>query len=401
MAHTRSRAGAGVLTAAVVLLALSGCGGSAVSDAQDGGKGPLKIGVIVPLTGPVSSTGKALRNGFELGVKKVNAAGGVGGEKVRYVVVDDAGDPATSTQLARRLIQQDRVSMLFGTITGDTAEAVGKVADDAKVPFGTAILGDVERCHPYGWGFGESTRQLLTPTMPKLIEKYGPKVAIVGSDYNYPHFYAGVVKELVKREGGSVVAEEYSPIGQTDWQPVIKRLKAARPQVLMAMVVGADAVSFSQQAKQFGLLTPGLGYEGAPLDSDYHPALGALVNGRTHTVRWADGLDDPESRTFVADYRAAYTFNAPIPEVAGNAYFGVQFFLAAAKKAGSSDGKAINSEIARLTFDSPLGKGTRFDPANHVFQADMLEATIKPGMEYEVSRRLGRIADTTPKPGCS
>jgi ABC-type branched-subunit amino acid transport system substrate-binding protein len=401
MAHSRSRsrAGAGVLTVAA-LLALSGCGGSAISDAQGGGDGPLKIGLIVPLTGPVSSTGQALRNGFELGVKKVNDAGGVDGRKVRYVVVDDASDPATSTQLARRLVQQDKVSMLFGTITGDTAEAVAKVADDAKVPFGTAILGDVERCHPYGWGFGESTRQLLAPAVPDLIKKYGRRVAIVGSDYNYPHFYAGVAKGMVKQAGGTIVAEEYSPIGQTDWQPVIKRLRSARPDVLLSMVVGSDAVSFSQQAKQFGLLTPELGYDGAPLDSDYYPALSTLVNGRTHTVRWTDRLDDPESRTFVAGYRAAYKFNAPMPEVTGNAYFGVQFFLAAAQKAGRADGKAINTEIGRLTFDSPLGKGTRFEAANHLLQADMLEVTIKPGGAYEVSRRLGRIADTAPKPGC-
>ncbi|MGI5196875.1 ABC transporter substrate-binding protein [Streptomyces sp. CA-288835] len=400
MAHTRSRAGAGILTAAA-LLAVTGCGGSAISDTGSEGDGPLKVGLIVPLTGPVSSTGKALRNAFELGVEKVNEDGGVNGADVEFVVVDDGGDPATSTQLARRLVQREKVSMLFGTITGDTAEAVTKVADDAKVPFGTAILGDTGQCHPYAWGFGESTRQLLTPTIPALLEKYGKRVAVVGSDYNFPHYYLRVAKEQVKRAGGSVVAEEFSPIGQTDWQPVIKRLKAAKPDVLLAMVVGSDAVSFSQQAKQFGLLSPQLGYDGAPLDSDYYPALNALVDGRTHTVRWTDRLDDPDSRAFVADYRKAYKFKGPMPEVAGNAYFGIQFFLAAAKKAESADGEAINTEIGRLTFDSPLGENTRFSAANHILQADMFQATIKPGGAYEVSRELGRFADTTPMPGCS
>lgn len=400
MAHTRARAGAGILTTAA-LLAVTGCGGSAISDTGSDGERPLKVGLIVPLTGPVSSTGKALRNAFELGVKQVNDAGGVNGTKVKYVVADDAGDPATSTQLARRLVQRDEVSMLFGTITGDTAEAVAKVADDAKVPFGTAILGDGGRCRPYAWGFGESTRQLLTPTVPALLEKYGKKVAVVGSDYNFPHHYLGVAEEQVKRAGGSVVAEEFSPIGQTDWQPVIKRLKAARPDVLLTMVVGSDAVSFSQQAKQFGLLTPELGYDGAPLDSDYYPALSALVNGRTHTVRWTDRLEDPDSHAFVADYRKAYEFDGPMPEVAGNAYFGIQFFLAAAEKAGTADGEAINTEIGRLTFDSPLGDKTRFSAANHLLQADMLQVTIKPGGAYEVSRELGRVADTTPMPGCA
>ncbi|MFE9444383.1 ABC transporter substrate-binding protein [Streptomyces sp. NPDC006602] len=400
MAHPYTRAGAGILTAAAVL-AVTGCGGSAISGTGSDKDKPLKVGLVVPLTGPVSSTGKALRDAFELGVKKVNDAGGVNGAKVKYVVVDDGGDPATSTQLARRLVQRDEVSMLFGTITGDTAEAVAKVADDAKVPFGTAILGDGGQCRPYAWGFGESTRQLLTPTVPTLLEKYGKKVAVVGSDYNFPHHYLEVAKQQVKRAGGSIVAEEFSPIGQTDWQPVIKRLKAARADVLLTMVVGSDAVSFSQQAKQFGLLSPKLGYDGAPLDSDYYPALSALVNGRTHTVRWTDRLDDPASRAFVADYRKAYKFDGPMPEVAGNAYFGIQFFLAAAEKAGEADGETINTEIGQLAFDSPLGEKTRFSAANHILQADMLQVTIKPGGAYQVSHELGRVADTTPTPGCA
>ncbi|MFD1536261.1 ABC transporter substrate-binding protein [Nonomuraea guangzhouensis] len=398
--HPYSRT-AVLTTTMAVLLALTACSGSAVSDSAGDTEAPLKIGVVLPLTGPVSDTGKALQRGFELGVRKVNDSGGVNGKKVEYVVVDDAGDPATSTQLARRLIQQDHASMLFGTITGDTAEAVSKVADDAKVPFGTAILGDTERCFPYSWGFGESTRQILLPSVPEMIRTYGKRVAITGSDYNYPHFYAGIVKELTRSAGGTIVAEEYSPLGQTDWQAVITRLKDTKPDVLLSMVVGADAVAFSQQAKQFGLFTTKLGYDGAPLDADYYPALGDLVNGRTHVVRWTDQLDNAESKKFVADYRAKNKWTPPVPEVAGNAYFGIQFFLAAAGKAGGNDPQAINTQIGQLRFDSPLGKGTRFEPANHLLRANMLETTIEPGGAYKVTRDLGPIADTVAKQGCS
>ncbi|WP_017237872.1 ABC transporter substrate-binding protein [Streptomyces sp. SS] len=383
-------------------LALTGCQGAAVSDDDaPAAGGPVKIGVIVPLTGPVSQVGTALRNGLELAVKKVNADGGVHGRPVEYVVVDDAGDPANSTQLARRLVRQDKVTMLFGTITGDTAEAVGRVADEAHVPFGTAILGDTEHCFAYQWGFGESTRQMLTPTVPGLVAEYGTKVALVGSDYNYPRFYAGVAKELVKKAGGTVVAEEYSPLGQTDWQPVIGRLKSAEPDAVLSMVVGADAVTFGKQGQQFGLLTPELGFEGASLDADFQPALADLVAGRTHTVRWSDRLDDAESRGFAQDYRTAHQWKAPIPEVAGNAYFGVKFFLAAAAKAGSNDPAAVNKAIGGLTLDSPLGKGTRFDAGNHVLQADMREVTIGRDGAYTVTKTHPMVADTTPKKGCS
>ncbi|MFI7006512.1 ABC transporter substrate-binding protein [Streptomyces sp. NPDC050145] len=400
MAHPRARTLAGVLTA-LTLTTATACSGSALSSGDKDSGAPLKIGVIVPLTGSVGPSGQALRNGLKLGFKKVNAAGGVNGRPVEYVVADDAGNPATSTQLARRMVQEDKVSMVFGTITGDTAEAVAEVTDGAKVPFGTAILGDTEKCFPYQWGFGETSRQLLTPSVPELVEKYGKRVAIVGSDYNYPHFYAKIAKQQIEKAGARTVAEEYSPLGQADWQPVVKRLKAAKPDLLLSMAVGGDAVSFSKQAQEFGLLTPELGFEGSPLDTDYYPALSKLVNGRTHTVRWSDALKDPESESFVAAYRSAYKFKAPIPEVAGSAYFGIQFLLAAADKAGSTDGEKINAEIGKLRYDSPLGKDTSFAKENHLLQADMLQTTIKPGGAYEVTRKLGRVADTTPKPGCA
>ncbi|WP_209645372.1 ABC transporter substrate-binding protein [Kibdelosporangium banguiense] len=360
----------------------------------------LKIGLIVPLTGPVSAAGQALRNGFENGVRKVNQSGGANGHDVTYVVADDGGDPATSTQLARKLIQQDRVSILFGTITGDTAEAVGKVADDSHIPFATAILGDPDRCRPYAWTFGESTRQLLTPAVPSLMAEHGKRVAIVGSDYNFPHSYAKAAREQTEAAGGTVVAEEYSPLGQTDWQPVVTRLAAARPDVLLSMVVGSDAVSFTQQAQQFGLLTPALGFDGAPLDADYYPALGPLTQGRTHVVRWTDQLNHPDSSAFAADYQSRYRWTQPVPEVAGNAYFAVQFLAAAVNQAGKTEPEAVNRQIGTLRFDSALGTATHFDPGNHILQANMLEATIQPGGLYAVTRSLGLVPDATPK-GCA
>ncbi|MGY3340552.1 urea transport system substrate-binding protein [Streptomyces filamentosus] len=390
-----------VALALVCALALTSCQGAAVSGDAPAADGPVRIGVIVPLTGPVSQVGTALRNGLELAVEKVNAEGGVGGRPVEYVVVDDAGDPANSTQLARRLIRQEKVTLLFGTITGDTAEAVGKVADEAEVPFGTAILGDTEHCFPYQWGFGESTRQMLAPAVPALVAKYGKRVAVVGSDYNYPRFYAGIAEELVKEAGGTVVAREFSPLGQTDWQPVVKRIAAAKPDLVLSMTVGADAVTFTRQAQQFGLLTPELGYEGAPLDADFYPALAPLVEGRPHTVRWSDGAEDAESRAFTDAYRSAYDWKAPIPEVAGNAYFGVRFLLGAAAKAGSTDPKAVNEAIGAFRHDGPLGEGTRFHPSNHVLQADMRTVTIGAGGTYEVTTTHPKVADETPKKGCS
>lgn len=390
-ARVRSVAAALLLPAA---LALAGCG-SSIGQATRPAGDDLRIGVIVPATGPVSATGLAMQAGFEIAVAEVNAAGGVNGQPIAHEVHDDAGDPATSTQIARRYSQDPGVDLLFGTITGDTAAAVIPVAEQAGMAFSTAILGDSSDCSTITFPFGETSRQLLIPQIKALVAGYGPRIAFVGSDYNFPRDYAAAAATILGEAGGKLVAEEYSPLGTTDFESTISRLAAARPDAILSMVVGSDAVTFTQQAAAFGLLTPKMGFEGAPLDSDYYPAVAAHVAGRQHVVRWADGLTDPQSRAFVEAYRKKTGSTAPIPEVAANAYFGVKFTAAAINRAKAGSREEIVQAMGSFSLDSPLGDGTRFvtdSQGNHVFQADMLTATIGNGV-YEVTADHGVIND--------
>jgi branched-chain amino acid transport system substrate-binding protein/urea transport system substrate-binding protein len=379
-----------------VSLVLAACGSSVAGSTEAEGD-DLKIGFIVPATGIASATGLAMQAGFELAVERINADGGVNGQDVTYQIQDDAGDPATTTQIARRYSQDNSYDLLFGTITGDTAAAVVPIADEAQMPFVTAILGDSPICSAYSWPFGESTRQLLRIQIAALIEDHGPRIAFVGSDYNFPRDYAAAAKEIVAENGGELVAEEYSPLGTTDFESTIGRLAAAQPDAVLSMVVGSDAVTFTLQGAQFGLLTPEMGYEGAPLDSDYHGAVAAVTTGREHVVRWADGLDDEDSQAFVDAYLEKTGLELPVSEVAANAYYGMLFVAGAINDSGAGTREEINEALGSFSFDSPLGEGTRFvetEGGSHLFQADMLTATIGDG-GYAVTEDHGVVDDTT------
>ncbi|WP_159961778.1 ABC transporter substrate-binding protein [Blastococcus haudaquaticus] len=377
-------------------LVLAACG-SSVGGAEEAEGDDLKIGFIVPATGLASATGLAMQAGFELAVERINADGGVNGQDVTYEIQDDAGDPATTSQIARRYSQDNAVDMLFGTITGDTAAAVQPIADEAGMPFATAILGDPPVCSPYAWPFGESSRQLLAIQVANLMEDYGPRIAFVGSDYNFPRDYAEAAKELIEANGGELIAEEYSPLGTTDFESTIGRLSAAQPDAILAMVVGSDAVTFTLQGAQFGLLTPEMGYEGAPLDSDYFGAVSAVTTGREHVVRWADGLEDEDSQAFVEDYVEETGLQVPVSEVAANAYYAMLFIAGAINDSGAGTREEINEALAGFSFDSPLGEGTRFvdtEGGGHLFQADMLTATVTED-GYAVAEDHGVVDDVT------
>lgn len=394
---SRKRIGIGlVLTTS---LALSACG-SSVGGGPEVSDAPLKIGFIVPATGPVSSTGLAMQAGFEIAVEEINEQGGVNGEPIEYEVQDDGGDPATSTQIAQRYAQDSDVAMLFGTITGDTGSAVAEVANQNELPFATAILGDPPMCSTYAWPFGESNMQLAIPMVDSLIENYGPRIAFAGSDYNFPHDMAEATKQVVEDRGGKFVAEEYAPQGTTDFEATVRRLADAQPDAILSYIVGSDAIAFTQQAAEFGLLTSDVGYIGAPVDADYFPAISEQVEGREHIVRWADGVEHPDSQAFVEAYREKTGSQDPVTEVAGNAYFAMHFIAAALNEKGSNSSADIQDALENFSYDSPLGEGTHFltnDEGSRLFQANMLKAQA--GETYEITEDLGILENMEPSCG--
>lgn len=389
--------GIGILLSAS--LALSACGSSVGVNEEDGDT-PLKIGFIVPATGPVSSAGLAMQAGFELAVKEINENGGVNGTPVEYEVQDDGGDPATSTQIAQRYAQDPEIDMLFGTITGDTGSAVGEVSDQNELPFATVILGDPPHCSAYAWPFGESNMQLALPMVESLIENYGPRIAFAGSDYNFPHDMAEIAKEVIEDQGGELVAEEYAPQGTTDFESTVRRLAAAEPDAILSYIVGSDAIAFTQQAAEFGLLTTDVGYIGAPVDADYFPAVADQVEGREHIVRWSDGIEHPDSQAFVDAYRDETDNQGPVAAVAGNAYFAMQFIAAALNDHESNSSADIQEALENFSYDSPLGDGTHFitgEEGSHLFQANMFKAQA--GETYEITEDLGILENMEPTCG--
>jgi ABC-type branched-subunit amino acid transport system substrate-binding protein len=402
---TRSRAGrrgmtstrvAAVLASGVLLLA--GCGGAVAESSSASSQDVLKIGLIAPVTGPVVAEGTALQRGFELGVKKINDEGGVLGKRVEVVTVDDEANVTKSTQLAQRLINQDHVNFLFGTIPGDTAGAVAKVSNDAAVPFATAIMGDAPFCGKYFFSFGEPDQTMLDGLVPYMLDKYGKNVALVGSDYVFPRGYNAKARAMIEGAGGTVVGEEYSPLGTTDWQPIVGKLAGAKPDWILSAVVGGDAVGLITQATQAGLL-PHTGFTGISLIQDYYPSLTTKTEGMVLSGRYSDQLAGQANADFVANYRETYHFQDPIPSVAATAYEGVQAIARAVGKAGTTDGDAVAKALGEQTIDNGVFGNGRFTE-DHYFVTNMHLFEIRPGGAYTSLQDFAAVANLPRNPAC-
>lgn len=369
----------GVAAATALTVSLAACGaiGSGSDDASETG---FTVGLIAPVTGPVVQEATAMKRGFELAIEKINAAGGVLGKPVTFVEVDDQADAAKSTQLAQRLINQDHVDYIFGTIPGDTTAAVAQVAESAKIPFSSAILGNAGICGEYFFPFGEPNASLLNGLIPHMMETSGSRVALVGNDYAFPRGYFADARQLIEEAGGEVVLEEYSPLGTADWQPVIAKVNAASPDWILTAVVGGDATALVTQADQAGILDR-MGLSGISLNADFYPGLTGRTEGLSVVGRYSDQLDGDANAEFVTAFRSTYGFNDPIPSVAANAYEGMLMIARAVEAAGSTDGKAITAALIDQTVEDGIFGNGSFTK-DRFFMTDMARLEIRAGGEY-------------------
>jgi urea transport system substrate-binding protein len=387
---------AGALAGGLMLLAIlsSSASGSATAAAA----GPLKLGVLAPLTGSVAPEGAALTAGIKLAVAKIDASGGVLGKPITLYTLDTQANPSLATLDARKLIEQDQVNVLYGTILGNESAPVEKLATAARIPFMKQILDDYlhsNTCSNYYYKLGESDYQLLSSLVPFMIHKYGKKVALVGDDYSFPHAYNETAKTLIARAGGTVVSEQYSPLGTSEWSSTIGKLSSAKPSWVLSSVVGGDAIAFLKQAHSLGFKAP---ITGVSLNAEFYPALGGITDGSYVTVRYTDQIATAANRAFVKAFRAANPGDAaPIASVTANAYTGLLLLAKAINAKGSLSSSAILAGLKTVSLSNTIyGPGTiSFNPANNILSANIYLVQVEAANVYKIIKNEGVTPDPT------
>ncbi len=379
------------LAGAAALGGAANLAGSRTSFAAFKGPRPYKIGFVAPLTGPVAPEGSSMQKGFNLGLETINAAGGIAGHPVEAVTQDTQAVPAVAGTVVKKFIQEEKVDMIVGTITGDEEEVASKICAAAGIPVLFPEAGFWYKfCNSTTVMLGENSFDLCAPLVPFMAEKFGKKFLLIGSDFSFPHAYLGVAKRYISQIGGTVVAELYAPLGTADWSSNIAKIKAAKPDVIFSGVVGGDAIGFVKQAQSLGLL-PGAHLTGVNLQPEFYPAMGDAVDGQYAAVRYSEDIKTTANEKFKEEYHKKYG-PAPIPLVGTTAFYSFDFIKAAVEKAGTYDPKAVFAafkgvEAKTILSDKPL----RVDPDTMNIGYPMYITQIQKGGLYKIVKDVGLV----------
>src|SRR6516162_6737119 len=264
--------------------------------------GPIKIGLLAPLTGVVASGGKEMVEGVQFYLDQ--AKGEIAGRKVELVIEDDASNPDTALQKARRLVEQGNCHMLIGDLLANTGLAVANYVKGTGTPYFIPIIAADDltqrsRIRNVIRVAGYSASAFTHPFGDWARKQGYKKIATISQDYTFGHEQCGGLAQVFTEGGGQIVAQMWNPLNTSDFSPYLGQLAGMNIDAVFAMQNGADATRLLQQYASFGLKgrIPMLGAMNAT-DQSVIRTLGDECESIIAAAHFAEGSDNPVTQKF-------------------------------------------------------------------------------------------------------
>lgn len=306
-------------------------------------------------------------NATLLATEEINAAGGVLGRQITPTFYDPECSARKYRDLAIRLLTEDRIQVIFGCYMSTARKAV---LPEVEAYRGLLFYPTFYEGFEYSkncFYTGSSSNQNAVQLAQYLIENYGKRFLLVGSNYVFPYEYNRVVSDLVTLADGKILDEIYVPVEATrkDFDKVIRRIRDLKPDVVVSNVVGTGAVLFYQAYREAGFDASSMPIASlATTEAEVALMPPELAAGHLTAASFFDTLDTPSAKRFVSAFKQRFGEAAPVTASAEAAYFQMHLYALALERAGGDDPDVLVRNLAGLEFDAPQGR-VRIDPDNH------------------------------------
>lgn len=325
----------------------------------------IKIGAIVPLTGPVGVSGQAMQKGYTLALEEINRNPPLG-RRVELIVEDDRGDPPTAAAAFLKLVNRDQINILVGGLQSATSIAVGAQVLQrpilmawvgAAFPGFEAMLKDADwffHYHPWQYNNADSTWRFIRST--------GAKTATLAVE-DGPFGSSAAVESgaFARQHGITISSTETFKSGSPDVTPMLTKAKAVNADVFILVGFDQDVVPVATQARQVGF-SPKLILAAPPSWPVGFEKL-AAGNFMAGMALWTAENGHPASRSFVRRYRERFN-EEPASYWAPLAYTNLITVADAIRRAGSLDIAALTREMKATQYEGPIGMRLTFKRSN-------------------------------------
>jgi urea transport system substrate-binding protein len=290
---------------------------------------------------------------------------GLLGRPVQLVSSDGQSNNTLWQQLARRMIQQDKVDVLVAGFASAEREAIRPIVDQRKQLYFYTNQYEGGVADEYTFCTGAVCEQQVIPVMQYMVEKFGPKIFTIAANYNFGQLTAAWVRSFAPLLKAQVIGEEFPPLEVSEFSSVIAKVQAAKPDWVMTLLVGQNQSNYYPQAAAAGLHLPmastinmAQGYEHKRFTP---PSLANMHNA----VNYMQEIPTKRNQDFVARFYKMFPKDPYLGQMAQNTYFSIHLYAKAARLAGTTDQEKVRKTLeAGWTIEAPEGS-IFLEPATH------------------------------------
>lgn len=320
----------------------------------------IKLGILLPMSGPFSQYGKQMENGIRLFIKRHGDT--VAGKQIRIIIKDDGGiAPDRARRATQDLIVRDKVDVLAGftfTASAMAAAPLAKEAQKAMIVMNASSSG-ITAASPYMIRVGQTLPQITEPAGRYAAQQGFKSIYTVVADVTAGHDAEAAFTRGVEAGGAKVSGSLRVPAQNPDFAPFVQRIKDARPDAVFAWLPpGEAAINFIKEFNQRGLAAEGIVMLGTgdltdelTIEQAGDAGLGVVTTGHYSMAHPSE-----MNKAFVAEYLADYPNDKWPNFLSVSAYDGMAaLYRGLEKTGGDATGPALAAALAGETLESPRG----------------------------------------------
>ena len=356
---------------------------------------PIKVGVIAEQTGPLSFMGIANANVAKMVINDINADGGLLGRQIDLVLEDGATIDSVAEAKATKLVQHDKVDVIFGGIFSSTRQAIkGPAVVKGRTLYIYPEQYEGQECDPLIFCTGPVPAQQVDPLIPWLMQKAGAKKFYLPSaDYIWPHVMNKKVRQVVTANGGAIVGEEYFPLDHTDYAQTIEKITASGAEVVFNTIVPPGLLPFLEQLYDSGFTRRGGQIVCTYFDENLLSLVPAAhIEGLYSCLDYYQNVSEPFSEKLLGRYNKLHPGNAQFTggSACSGLYRGLKLWEAAVREAASLKQEDVIKALDHAKIAEGPGGAAEMVPGQHHVRMNMYIARASNG-HFKIVENLGVI----------
>ena len=361
----------------------------------------VTVGILHSITGTMAISETGSVEAEKLAISQINASGGVLGRQIKVIQEDGASDWPNFAEKAKKLLVNDKCAAVFGCWTSASRKAVLPVFEqyNGMLYYPTFYEG-LEQSKNVIYTGQEATQQILAGLDWVNKTRGSKSFYLLGSDYIWPRTSNKIARKHIEGHltGCKVVGEDYFPLGHTQFNSVINKIKLSKPDVIFASVVGGSNVAFYKQMKAAGvdlgkqtLLTISV------TEDEIEGIGGENIAGAFACMKYFESLDNANNKSFVTAFQKSYGPKSVIGDVTQAAYLGPWLWKLTAEKVGSFDVDKIAAGSGGVEFKGAPEGYVRIHDNHHLWSKTRVGKALVDG-QYEVVYETADLIEPNPFP---